>query len=206
MSPDQLTPSDVVVANVRVYMQWRGLTHEDLADRVTTIGMGFGKKKGGRTVWHRRTVGQMLSGQRRIDVNELFALAVALETTVPALLSPHVGGIVDFDTEYRIGDLDPLAVSDFEILLEDLAEKEVRPRLVLDGWPTVNHELSPMTQKRLKYLGQQDGPRWARQRSPLAQKLVDDLEELKARHPEFDFDNATALEVIAFAEQDSQEA
>ncbi len=206
MSPDQMTPADVVVANVRVYMRWRGLTQEELADRMTSIGMGLGTKEGGRTKWGRRTVGQMLSGQRRIDVNELFALAVALETTVSALLSPHVGGIVDFDTEYRIGDLDPLAVSDFEILLEDLAEKEVRPRLVLDGWPTVNHGLTEVTQKRLKYLGQQDGPRWARQRSPLAQKLVDDLEELKVRHPEFDFDNATALEVIAFAEQDSQEA
>ena len=206
MSPDQMTPADVVVANVRIYMRWRGLTQEELADRMTSIGMGLGTKEGGRTKWGRRTVGQMLSGQRRIDVNELFALAVALETTVPALLSPHVGGIVDFDTEYRIGDLDPLAVSDFEILLEDLAEKEVRPRLVLDGWPTVNLELSEVTQKRLKYLGQQDGPRWARQRSPLAQKLVDDLEELKERHPEFDFDNATALEVIAFAEQDGQEA
>ena len=205
MSPDQLTPSDVVVANVRVYMQWRGLTHEDLADRVTTIGMGFGKKKGGRTVWHRRTVGQMLSGQRRIDVNELFALAVALETTVPALLSPHVGGIVDFDKEYRIGDLDPLAVSDFEILLEDLEEKEVRPRLILDEWPTVNHELTEVTQKRMMYLGQ-DGPRWAKQKTPFEQKLVDLREAFKVRHPDLDFDNATVPEILALVDEDSQEA
>ncbi len=192
MSPDQLTPSDVVLANVRVYMRWRGLTQKEVAKRMTKIGMGFDKEEGGKTEWHRRTVGQMLSGERRIDVNELFSLAVALETTVPALLSPHIGGIVDFDMVYRVGVLDPLGVSDFEILLEEPAQKETRPRLVLDAWP--------------RGTDTQDVPRWARQRTPIAQKLHDDFEELKTRHPEFDFDNATAFEVIALAEEDSREA
>ena len=192
MSPDQLTPSDVVLANVRVYMRWRGLTQKEVAKRMTKIGMGFDKEEGGKTEWHRRTVGQMLSGERRIDVNELFALAVALETTVPALLSPQVGGIVDFDMVYRIGVLDPLGVSDFEILLEDLAEKEARPRLVLGSWPTGEQE--------------SDGPRWVKQKTPIEQSIADAMEALKARHPGFDFDKATVSEIFALAEEDSQEA
>jgi hypothetical protein len=134
----------------------------------------------------------MLSGERRIDVNELFALAVALETTVPALLSPQVGGIVDFDMVYRIGVLDPLGVSDFEILLEDLAEKEARPRLVLGSWPTGEQE--------------SDGPRWVKQKTPIEQSIADAMEALKARHPGFDFDKATVSEIFALAEEDSQEA
>ena len=202
MSPDQLTPADVVVANVRIYMRWRGLTQEELADRMTSIGMGFGKKKGGKTEWHRRTVGQMLSGDRRVDVNELFALGEALETTVPTLLSPDVGGIVDFDAEYCIGELDPLRVSDFEILLEGMPEKEARPRLVVEGWLT---GLSDMTLQRRKRLLAKHRPRWARQRTPFAQKLFDDLEALRVRYPNVDFDRATGAEILALVEEDSQE-
>ena len=202
MSSDQLTPSDVVLANVRVYMRWRGLTQKEVAKRMTDIGMGFDKEEGGKTEWHRRTVGQMLSGERRIDVNELFSLAVALETTVPALLSPHIGGVVDFDKKYCIGELDPLRVSDFEILLEDLPEKEARPRLVVDAWLT---GLSDMSPTRRKHLLATHRPRWARQRTPLAQKLFDDLEALRVRYPDVDFDRATGAEIIALAEEDSQE-
>ena len=118
MSEQQMTPSDVVRENIRVYMRWRNLRQEDLAERMTVIGVGFDKKKGGKTAWYRRTIGQMLNGHRRIDVDELFGLAVALETTVGALLSPHVDKVVNFDAEYRIADLGPLNVLDFEILLQ----------------------------------------------------------------------------------------
>lgn len=202
MSPDQMEPSDVVLANVRVYMRWRGLTQKEVAKRMTDIGMGFDKEEGGKTEWHRRTVGQMLSGKRRIDVNELFALAVALETTVPALLSPHIGGIVDFDVEFCIGELDPLRISDFEILLEDPPEKEARPLLVIGAWPTGLSDVSPT---RRKVLLAMDGPRWARQRTPFAQKLFDDLEALRVRYPNVDFDRATGAEILALVEEDSQE-
>jgi transcriptional regulator with XRE-family HTH domain len=130
----QMTPSDVVIENVKVYMRWRDLNQEDLADRMTMIGMGFDKKGGGKTTWHRRTVGQMLNGHRRIDVNELFGLALALETTVGALLSPGVEAFINFDVQYRIGDLEPLPVHRFTTLLESPKEKASRPRLVIGDW------------------------------------------------------------------------
>jgi transcriptional regulator with XRE-family HTH domain len=189
MKVEKLTPSEVVAANVRMYMQWRGFTQDDLADRMTKIGMGFQKNEGGRTEWHRRTIGQILSGDRRIDVNELFGLAVALETTVGALLSPLVGGIANFDGRYSIGDLEPLGFRDFEILLEDPSEKkEPRPRLVVDEWPISRHS--------------EDVPIWVKQPTRSEQLFAADVAEFQERHPDIDMRSASAADVIELIKQD----
>jgi transcriptional regulator with XRE-family HTH domain len=187
VSHNKMTMSKVVASNVEVYMRWRGFNQEQLADRMTAVGMGFDKRDGGRTAWHRRTVGQLLSGRRRIDIDELFGLAGALETTVGALLSPRVGGVADFDVTYVIGDLYPIGMNDVEILLEDMDVKEARPRLVLDSWPTGSHS--------------EGIPRWVKTRDALEQRLFDQLEALKAEHPDVDLDSASLREIFALFEE-----
>ncbi len=170
MDREPLTPSEVVLENAEVFMKWRGLTQEDLADRMTWIGMGFKKKGGGRTRWHRRTIGQMLNGERRLDVDELFALAVALETTVGALLSPISGGGLDLGSRYGIGDLDPIGSQDFRLLLTEPEEKEPRPRLVIEAWPIGRDP--------------EGVPKWVDQKALFNEMLSAAVEEFKANHPE----------------------
>ena len=195
MSPEEFTPSDVVAANIRVYMRWRGLTQKGLAQRMTVIGMGLGTQDGGRTMWYQRTIGQILTGHRRIDVNELFGLAVALEVTVGALLSPLIDEIADFDAEYRVGDLESLGFSDFEILVEDLAERESRPRLVLDGW---SGEDSP-----------QKLPQWSKKPSPVEKAASDAVRDLKsayeAAHPGIKIETVSASDILQWAEDQRAE-
>jgi transcriptional regulator with XRE-family HTH domain len=41
--------------------------------------------------WHQQTVASVEKGTRRLTVEEVFGLALALESTVPALLTPHSG-------------------------------------------------------------------------------------------------------------------
>ena len=188
MGEQQMTPSKVVTENIKVYMRWRNLRQEDVAERMTVIGAGFNKKKGGKTAWYRRTVGQMLNGHRRIDVDELFDLAVALETTVGALLSPHVGKIVNFDAAYRIADLVPLSVLDFEILLQDLPERHARPRLVLSGLPTRTDPLGDL--------------HWVKEKNETEQALVVAIDAFKLAHPEIDVDTASGREIFAIIEDD----
>ena len=89
-----------------------------------------------------------------------------------------------------------------KILLEDLPEKEARPLLVIGAWPTGLSDVSPT---RRKVLLAMDGPSWARQRTPFAQKLFDDLEALRVRYPNVDFDRATGAEILALVDKDSQE-
>ena len=190
MDHNRLTPSEVVAANIRVYMKWRGLTQKELAERMTLIGMGLATQSGGRTVWHQRTVGQILTGQRRIDVNELFGLAVALEVTVGALLSPTVDEVADFDAEYFIGDLDPLGFRDFEILLKDLSERESRPRLALSDWSGGDDSHSM--------------PRWVKKLNPDEQAFLDSLATFEAKHPEFDRDNVSLSEVVRLLNEDKR--
>jgi transcriptional regulator with XRE-family HTH domain len=170
MYPDTMTPSEVVLANIQVFMRWRGLTQEDLANRMTSNGLRFDKKSGGRTKWHRRTVGQMLNGERRIDINELLGLAVALETTAGALLSPRIGGVLDIGMRYVIGDLDPIGFNDLLLLLTDPEEKELRPRLVIEQWPTGQEAESV--------------PKWVDQKALFNEKLAVAIEEFRSSHPE----------------------
>jgi len=77
---DPLTHKEIVAENIDSYMQWRGLSNEDLADRLSVIGPDE------KT---RFSVKRMREGTREIQVSELFPLALALETTVENLLYPH---------------------------------------------------------------------------------------------------------------------
>lgn len=185
-----MSPTNVVAENVKVFMRLRNFRQEDLAERMTLIGVGFDKGGGGKTGWYRRTVGKMLGMDRRIDIDELFGLAVVLETTVGALMSPHVDGVIDFDAEYVIADLEPLGVSDFEILLHDLPDGQTRPRLVLSGLPTRTETPGEL--------------HWVKKLNESEQAMANAMTAFKLAHPDIDMDTASANEVLSIIQQDKK--
>ncbi len=180
MPSDEVSPTSVVYANVATYMRWRGLTQEDLAERMNQVGMGSRKRDGTRTSWHRRTVGQMLNGHRKIHVDELVALSSALETSVGALLSPRVGGVLNFDARYRIGDLESLDALEYEQLLEDLDEKESRPLVVLDATTFVPGAT----------------PQWKRRDDKVPNQFTALLARVRHENPDRDIDTMSFDEVM----------
>ncbi len=99
----------VLTENARAFRALRRLSQDDLAARMRALGLG----------WVRATVSEVERGGRNITVDELGALALALDTNVVALLDPRGvegdgAGYVDFgggtpvrDTfalEYLVGD------------------------------------------------------------------------------------------------------
>lgn len=76
---DSRFPSDVLAVNVRSVRSLRRLTQTDLAERM--VDLGWEK-------WSRAAVSEVERSGRSVTVDELFALAAALETTVAVLLDP----------------------------------------------------------------------------------------------------------------------
>lgn len=136
------TPQQIVVGNMdRFLADWRGMAQDKLALRMRSMGFR----------WHRRTVFEVLRGRRRINIDELYGLALALETTVGALLSPLIG--VDFPDRPKgtcqIGTgIDPLDPLIFDRLrkLPDMAM--YHGDLALTGWPVDDDDESVPTWKR----------------------------------------------------------
>jgi transcriptional regulator with XRE-family HTH domain len=85
--------SEIVTLNVRAYRAMRGLTQEDLANRLAALGHG----------WVRATVSEVERNGRTIAIDELAGLAAALGVSVAALLNPIAG-----DTQLDIGGQSPL--------------------------------------------------------------------------------------------------
>lgn len=71
--------SDVLAENIRVLRAMRGLSQAELAERMKFL----------KNEWSRQTVSQVEGGDRLTSVNELLALAIALETSVPRLMDPR---------------------------------------------------------------------------------------------------------------------
>lgn len=72
-------PADVVARNIKGYRHLRdGMTQAGLAERMTDLGFG----------WSEQVAGFAERGQRVIGVNELVALALALQVTPADLLDP----------------------------------------------------------------------------------------------------------------------
>jgi hypothetical protein len=72
------SPADVASRNINLLLDARGLSNGRLAQRMRTVGFS----------WDRKTVARVLKGQRRIHVDEVYALAVCLETTATILIAP----------------------------------------------------------------------------------------------------------------------
>jgi transcriptional regulator with XRE-family HTH domain len=167
-----LTPSENTVANVKTVMRWRGLHQEDLADRMASLG---------HEAWrHRRTINRMLNNQRRIDIDELFALALALETTAGTLLAPDIskGRIVDFDAAYVISQLDPIREPDFARLVKVASDPLTPPSVIVD-WDRPDAG-EPMWKSNPGFLDRFDSAI----RSALERSGWSNLEEFLATHPD----------------------
>lgn len=67
----------VLASNVRAARTRAGLTQEVLADRMRLLGF---------TAWLYQTVGNVEKVKRRLTAEEILGLALALETTMPALM------------------------------------------------------------------------------------------------------------------------
>lgn len=69
----------VLADNIRAARARRGLKLEDLAARMRALGY---------SAWLRQTVANVEKGKRRVTAEEVYGLAWALETSMPALLAP----------------------------------------------------------------------------------------------------------------------
>jgi len=78
----------VVAANIRAARSRKGLTQDALAARMRHLGF---------TAWLRQTVPSVEKGRRRVTADEILGLALALETTIPALM-----GATDMDDDVEI--------------------------------------------------------------------------------------------------------
>ncbi|MBO0838554.1 MAG: helix-turn-helix transcriptional regulator [Actinobacteria bacterium] len=75
---DPLAYEEVIGRNVAAWRAIRKLSQKDLAARVSALGIG----------WYQQTVGSIERSERQVTTTEAVILALALETTVPALLTP----------------------------------------------------------------------------------------------------------------------
>ena len=81
MSNSPSTSGEVVVRNVVILMKHRGVTRTQLSDRMSQLGFG---------PWqHEKTIRNVFNGDRRINIDELIGLAVALNVTAATLLDPN---------------------------------------------------------------------------------------------------------------------
>ncbi len=71
-----LKPSEVVGRNVRAGRALRDLSQEQLAEVMVRLGHD----------WKTKTVGAVENATRRVDVDELYGLALALGRSIPELL------------------------------------------------------------------------------------------------------------------------
>ena len=135
-----LTPTENVVRNMDSLMTWRSLSHESVAKAMKKLGFS----------WWRKTVHRVLAGERQIPVDELYGLALVLDTTVGALLTPDItseGGVPDIEIptqQYQIGLMPSIGPERFRKLLDvpddrvarsDVGVHSWAPRYFVDGLP-----------------------------------------------------------------------
>jgi transcriptional regulator with XRE-family HTH domain len=71
-------PSTVAAQNIQALRKRRRLSQKDITDRMNLLDHG----------WHTPTVSQVEGAMRAVTVEELWGLALALETTITSILTP----------------------------------------------------------------------------------------------------------------------
>lgn len=189
MDTESLTPGQLVVRNVKIYMERARLTQTELAERLTAIGVGMERSDGATTRWHRTSIGRLLAGDRRIDVDELFALAVALETTVGALLSPRLLEITE-QSSFALGAIEGrLDWESYETLLHSPLERISSEEVGLAGWPSEEGETLE----------------WVRRPGAIRRALGDAKTRFESDHPGETIEEASAIEVLKYLESLGEE-
>ncbi len=185
-----MTPSQIVAQNIRRYMKTAGLTQADLAGRLSDIGEGMSRTNDEDPGWHRATLGRLFSGERRISVNELFALALAVETTVAALLTPPDGaGEPDSFTVGKIPS--SFDRSEYLTLLHRPEERVSKDELGLEGWSNTNED-----RRR---------PQWTMRRSAIRRAIEGARGAFERDHPGRSLDDVPAFEVVDYLESLAEE-
>lgn len=77
----RLKPSELVAANIRAWMARFDVTGQELSRRLEESGWPLSET----------SVSRLLRGKRRIDMNDLFAIADALRTTPDYLIRGETG-------------------------------------------------------------------------------------------------------------------
>lgn len=123
-----LTPTDNLILNIKTLMKWRGLSQQAVADAMEIQGFA----------WYRKTVNRVIAGERPVRVDELYGLALVLETTVGTLLSPDIaseGAPMEFPRQsYGIGVMPPIHADEFAKLLDVPVNKVALPVVGVRGW------------------------------------------------------------------------
>jgi transcriptional regulator with XRE-family HTH domain len=141
---------DVVAANIRAARSRRGVAQAVVVERMRALGF---------TSWHRQTLGNVERGERRVTMEEIFCLALALETTIPALATAadqdefvdlpngqHLGsvsverlagrGVNDHAVQWPDGGTAPLVMAVHRRPQEEAFDREVLgPHRAAQGWP-----------------------------------------------------------------------
>jgi transcriptional regulator with XRE-family HTH domain len=114
-------PSEIVADNVRDIRAARRLTQADLSERMVVLGCNG---------WHRATASEVERGMRSVSVDELFALALALDVTVSKLLDPG-GAVTRRSLGLDLGACVPLVdVDDARAFIQ---EEEARLVIIWEG-------------------------------------------------------------------------
>jgi len=86
--PGAILPKQLLAANVRAGRALLDLSQQDLAERMSALGLQ----------WSRPTVSQVERASRAVSIDELFGLAHALEVDILMLLSAPEGSRTVVDT------------------------------------------------------------------------------------------------------------
>ena len=180
-----MRPSELVARNIRTYMRLARITQTELAQRLAATGVGMDKSDGTQPKWHRTSVSRLLAGDRRVDIDELFAVALAVETTVGALLSPDTQG--GDELEFSLGAVEaPFDRDSYVTLLHTPLERVSKEELALEGW--------------LDRYGDPTRPTWTKRQSSIRQALQAVQQPFEQDHPGVKIDDIPASKVLDYLE------
>jgi transcriptional regulator with XRE-family HTH domain len=169
------------VDNIKRWMHVKGFSQQDLADRLTKVDSAPGSDPEFTRVWHRRSINRLLNGKRRIDLDDLYSIAVALDVTPVVILYPEPAEGTDSDL-YRIGGMPPIGVWEMTALLAKPAEVISRPGVSVEGWDT-------------------DAPLvWIRKPSVITEKLNDLRSAYEEAHPGVEIATVSGGDILQWAE------
>ena len=144
------TYDEVLAANIRAERARRNLDQAIVVERMRALGF---------TAWHRQTLGKVERGERQVMALEIFGLAMAMEITIPSLMTaaghddmvelPNgqcVGGLSverlagrgvnDHAVQWPDGGTTPLVMAVHRRPEEEAFDREVLgPHMAAQGWP-----------------------------------------------------------------------
>jgi transcriptional regulator with XRE-family HTH domain len=176
------TPSENAVDNIKRWMTSRGIGQQELANRLTKFEEDAAASPGSTRTWQRRSINRLLNHQRRIDIDELYAIALVLGANVGMLLFPEPQDKSDSD-RFQIGGMPSIGEWEMTALLARPTEVMSRPRIGVEGWDS-------------------DGPlTWVRKPSATAEAVERLRRAYEEAHPRVDIDEVNSGDVLRWAEE-----